>query len=113
MTVTLPSPGEVLFGLFMEPNGVEEKKPITLNRLNLSFNRKVKFINGKINIEHSSQPYKLSITICHPVSTHTVECILLLGPGDSEMSNCVYKVPSKNLSKGTRCQVWLWLGDFS
>lgn len=80
MTVTLPSPGEVLFELFMEPNGVEEKMPITLNRRNLS-NRKVTFINGKINIEHSSQQYKLSIAICHPVSTHTVECILLLGLG--------------------------------
>lgn len=41
MTVTLPSPGEVLFGLLMEPNGVEEKKPITLNRLNLSLTERL------------------------------------------------------------------------
>lgn len=40
-TVTLPSPGEVLFGLFMEPNGVEEKKPIILNRLNLSLTERL------------------------------------------------------------------------
>lgn len=41
MTVTLASPSEVLFGLFMGPNGVEEKKPITLNRLNLSLTERL------------------------------------------------------------------------